>query len=57
MSELLVVRSKLKEAVPKGTRIAGDVPEALSKKIEEILKGAAERAENNKRKTIMVQDL
>ena len=57
MSELLVVRSKLKSAIPEGMRISSDVAEALSKKIEEILKGAAERAENNKRKTIMAQDL
>ncbi len=57
MSELLVVRSKLKSAIPEGMRISSDVAEALSKKIEEILKGAAERAGNNKRKTIMAQDL
>lgn len=55
MSELLVVQSKLKSVV--GCRIASNVAEALSKKLEEILKKAEERAKANKRGTIMVQDL
>lgn len=55
MGELLVVQSKLKGVVD--TRIAGNVAEALSKKVEEILKKAAERAKANKRGTVMIQDL
>lgn len=55
MAELLIVQSKLKSAV--GCRVAGNVAEALSNKVAEILKKAEERAKANKRGTIMVQDL
>ncbi|MFH1500535.1 MAG: histone-like protein [archaeon] len=52
----LIVKSKVKEAA-KGLRVAGDVPDALSKVVEELLEKAAERAKANKRGTIMTQDL
>lgn len=52
----LVVKSKIKDAV-KGKRVAGDLAEALNKKIEEILKAAAARAERNGRGTVMPHDL
>ena len=55
MGELLIVQSKLKGAVD--MRVAGSVAEALSKKVEEMLKAAAERAKANKRSTIMAYDL
>ena len=55
MTELLIVQSKLKSVVD--MRIANNVGETLSKKVEEILKKAAERAKANKRNTIMAQDL
>lgn len=55
MTELLVVQSKIKGATD--MRVAGNVAEALSKKVEEVLKKAAERAKANKRGTIMVQDI
>lgn len=55
MTELLIVQSKLKTITE--MRIAANIPEALSKKVDEILKKAAERAKANKRSTIMVQDL
>ena len=56
MSELLVVRSKIKDYA-KGMNVAGDVANALSKKVEQILAEAVERAKANKRKTVMKQDI
>lgn len=55
MAELLVVRSKIKDATK--CNVAGDVAEALSKKVEEIIKAAEKRCENNGRKTIKSYDL
>ena len=55
MSELLVVRSKIKDATK--FNVAGDVAEALSKKVEEVIKAAEERCKNNGRKTIKAYDL
>lgn len=52
----LVVKSKIKEAV-KGKRVAGNLAEALNKKLEEMLKEAAERADRNGRGTVMPHDL
>ena len=52
----LIVRSKIKE-VCEGMNVAGSVADALDNKVQEILKGAVERAKANKRKTIMPQDI
>lgn len=52
----LVVKSKIKDAV-KGLRVSGNLAEALNKKIEELLRAAAERTKANKRGTVMPQDL
>lgn len=56
----LVIRSKIKEALPKEDktlRISNELAEALDKKIEEILKKAASRAKSNHRTTILPQDI
>jgi histone H3/H4 len=53
----LIVRSKIKNNVPEGMRVSADLADALDKKAEEILKKASERAQANKRTTIMAQDL
>lgn len=56
----LVIKSKIKEALPKedkNLRISNDLAEALDKKIEEILKKAAERSKSNHRTTILPQDI
>jgi histone H3/H4 len=52
----LIVRSKVKSAI-KGMRFAGDLYNALDKKVEEILKEAAKRAKGNGRATIRPVDL
>jgi len=55
MAELLVVRSKLKECTD--CNVAGDFADALSKKVEEMIRMATERAKGNGRKTIKPIDL
>lgn len=56
MSELLVVRSKIKD-VAKGMNVSGDLADALSKKVEELIKDAVRRADANGRKTVQSKDL
>lgn len=56
MSELLVVRSKIKD-VAKGMNVAGDFAEALSGKVEALIKEACRRSKENKRSTIQPRDL
>ena len=51
----LVVKNKIKEVVK--LRVAADLHQELSKKVEEILKKAEERAKANHRTTILGQDL
>lgn len=52
----LIIKSKIKEAVP-DLQVAGEVPEALNKVVEEILKKGAERAKANGRRTLQARDL
>ena len=56
MSELLVVRSKIKD-VAKDMNVSGDFADALSEKVEQLIKQACERATANKRSTIQPRDL
>lgn len=56
MAELLVVRSKIKD-VAKGMNVAGDFADALSVKVEQLIKEASKRAEANGRKTVQSRDL
>ena len=53
---MLIVKAKIKTIVP-GYNISGELAEALDKKVEELIKSAAERAKSNGRKTIMAKDL
>jgi len=53
----LIVKSKIKDNVPEGMRISADLADALDKIMEQKLKKASERAQANKRTTIMIQDL
>jgi len=58
MGDSLVVQSKVKEFISsKGFNCAGDLTEALSTKVEAMLKDAVMRAEGNSRKTVMAKDL
>ena len=56
MSDLLIVKAKVKDAA-KGYNVAGDVAEALDKKVESILTDAIKRAKANQRKTLQARDL
>jgi histone H3/H4 len=52
----LVIKSKIKSAVP-DMSVAGEVPDALNKKVKEILDQARERAKANGRRTLQARDL
>ena len=56
MSDLLVVKAKLKDAA-KGYNVAGDLADALDKKLRQLVSDACTRAEGNGRKTVMAKDL
>jgi len=51
-----VVRSKVK-GLGKGMRFSGDFFDALDKKVEEMVKGASQRAKGNGRATCRPVDL
>lgn len=53
----LIIKYNIKKALPKRMRVSKKVEDALNKKVYEILIKASERARDNKRKTVMVQDL
>lgn len=58
MASVLVVTSKVKAYAKKlGLRTSGEVIDALSKKVEAIVKEASTKALEAKRKTILVDDL
>jgi histone H3/H4 len=52
----LIIKSKIKEAVP-DLSVAGEVPEALNKKVLKLLDEAAARAKLNGRRTLQARDL
>ena len=52
----IIIKSKIKEAVP-DLQVAGEVAEALSRKVLQILKDASERAKANGRRTLQARDL
>lgn len=61
MSEtLVVVKAKIKElAVIEGKplNVAGDVADALDKKVKKLIEEACKRAKENGRNTLMAKDL
>ncbi len=61
MSELLVVRSKLKDYAKnrknEPMQVSQDFAEALNKEVVALIKKACERAQENKRNTIQSKDL
>ncbi|MGM5484395.1 MAG: DUF1931 domain-containing protein [Nanobdellota archaeon] len=56
MSEMLIIKAKVKDFAP-GFNVAGDVADELDKKAKEMMKKACERARENNRKTVMAKDL
>jgi hypothetical protein len=56
--EVLVVASKVKEVIKGlGGQSSGDLIEALSDKVHDLLTAAAGRAKKNDRKTVRAYDL
>jgi histone H3/H4 len=53
---MIIVKAKIKE-IAGDYNVAGDVADALNKKVEEMVKNACSRAEANGRKTVMAKDL
>ena len=53
----LIVKYNIKKALPRKMRVSKKVEDALNKKVQDMLIKASERASENKRKTVMVQDL
>ena len=52
----IIIKSKIKSAVP-DLQVSSDVPEALNKKVLQVLKEASERAKANGRRTLQARDL
>ena len=52
----IIVKSKIKEAVP-SLNVAGEVADALNKKVLKLLEEASERAKANGRRTLQARDL
>ena len=58
MAELLVFGSRVKEIIKKSKmNMSGDFTSALSKKVEQLVKEAVQRAKSNGRKTVRPYDL
>ncbi len=52
----LIVKSQIKEYV-QGYNVSGDFGDALSAKVEMLIREAVKRAEANSRRTVMAKDL
>ena len=52
----IIIKSKIKASVP-DLSVAGEVAEALNKKVQELLDAAALRAKANGRRTLQARDL
>ena len=52
----LIIKSKIKSTVP-DLQVAGEVPDALNKKVHELIQHAASRAKANGRRTLQARDL
>ena len=48
----LIIKHNIKKALPKRMKVSGKVADALNKLIQQTLNKAAERAQENKRKTV-----
>ena len=60
MSDGLIIKSKIKDYAKiddKPLNVSMDFADALSKKVEQMVKEACRRAKDNGRNTVMVKDL
>lgn len=57
MAEMdLIIKSKIKATVP-DLQVSSDVPDALNKRVLQLLKEASERTKANGRRTLQAKDL
>jgi histone H3/H4 len=54
--EMLVVESRVREALPEGVRLSSDALEGLDAVVREILSKAVKRCQANGRKTLIKED-
>lgn len=54
--ELLVVESRVREALPEGIRLSSDALEGLDAVVRELIAKAVKRCQANGRKTIVKED-
>jgi histone H3/H4 len=52
----IIIKSKIKATVP-DLQVSSDVPEALNKKVLQLLKEASERTKANGRRTLQARDI
>ena len=52
----IIIKRKIKEEVP-DLQVAGEVPDALNKKVLKMLEDASARAKANGRRTLQARDL
>ncbi len=52
----IIIKSKIKSAVP-DLQVASEIPDALNKKVKQILDDAVQRAKANGRRTLQARDL
>ena len=58
MADALIVASKVRAHLKgAGVKMSGELPDALNKKVMELLDDAAARCKGNKRSTVKSQDL
>ncbi|MEM1942538.1 MAG: hypothetical protein QW614_04980 [Candidatus Caldarchaeum sp.] len=54
--ELLVVESRVREALPEGIRLSADALEGLDAVVRELIAKAVKRCQANGRKTLVKED-
>jgi len=54
--EMIVVESRVRDALPEGTRLSSDALEGLDAVVRKMLEAAVARCNANKRKTIIKED-
>ncbi len=54
--EMLVVESRVREALPEGIRLSSDALEGLDAVVRDILSKAVKRCQANGRKTLIKED-
>jgi histone H3/H4 len=54
--EMLVVESRVREALPEGIRLSSDALEGLDAVVREIISKAVKRCQANGRKTLIKED-